>query len=189
MSKIALRVFGLGVVIALLGVGSYAIAGSGTRNFSGRPMNGYEENPDVSSVASGSFDARLSNDGTSLAYELRYSGLEGTVAQAHIHFGKPAVTGGISIWLCQTAASPAPAASADTPTCPQSGTVTGHVEMADVVGPTGQGIAPGEFAEILAAMRAGHAYANVHSSKFPGGEIRAQINNHGERFRGGGDDD
>jgi len=49
-----------------------------------------------------------------------------------------------------------------------------------------QGIAPTEFAEILAAMRAGHAYANVHSSKFPNGEIRAQINN---RHGGDGDDD
>ena len=38
-------------------------------------------------------------------------------------------------------------------------------------------------------MRAGHAYANVHSQKFLGGEIRAQIENSGGgRFFGGGDD-
>ena len=40
-------------------------------------------------------------------------------------------------------------------------------------------------------MRAGHAYANVHSTKWPGGEIRAQIDNRGGgggNF-GGGDDD
>ena len=50
------------------------------------------------------------------------------------------------------------------------------------VGPpptAGQGIEPGNLAEILAAMRAGHAYANVHSTKWPGGEIRAQIDNDG----------
>jgi len=180
MSRLALRVIAVAGVIALLGVGSYAIAGGGSKNFRGSPMNGYEENPDVSSVASGSFSARLSEDGTKLAYELSYSGLEGTVTQGHIHFAKAAVNGGISIWLCETAGTQSPVAT--TPTCPQEGTVTGEVGMADVIGPAGQGIAAGEFAEILAAMRAGHTYANVHSSKFGGGEIRAQIEN-----RGGGD--
>jgi hypothetical protein len=177
MGKLALRGLVLAAVIALLGVGSYAIAGGGTKNFSGSPMSGYEENPDVSTVASGSFEARLSEDGTTLAYELSYSGLEGTVTQAHIHFGKAAVNGGISIWLCETATNLSPSAS--TPTCLQEGTVTGEVTAAEVVGPAGQGIAAGEFAEILAALRAGHAYANVHSSKFGGGEIRAQINQRG----------
>ena len=178
MGKLGLRGLVLAAAIALLGVASYALAGGGTKNFTGHPMTGYEENPDVSTVASGSFEARLSGDGDSLAYELSYSGLEGTVTQAHIHFGKPAVNGGISIWLCESATNPSPSAS--TPACPQEGTVSGEVSALEVVGPAGQGIAPGEFAEILAALRAGHAYANVHSSKFGGGEVRAQINNHGE---------
>lgn len=178
MSRVAFRVIAVAGVIALLGVGSYAVAGGGSKSFRALPMSGYEENPDASTVASGSFEARLSQDGTTLAYELGYSGLEGAVLQSHIHFAKPAVNGGISIWLCETASFQSPSAS--TPTCPQEGTVSGEVGAADVVGPAGQGIAPGELAEILAAMRAGHAYANVHSSKFPGGEIRAQINNHGE---------
>jgi len=34
---------------------------------------------------------------------------------------------------------------------------------------------PGEFAEVLAAIRNGVAYANVHSAKFAGGEIRGQL--------------
>jgi hypothetical protein len=45
------------------------------------------------------------------------------------------------------------------------------------------------LAEILAAMRAGHAYVNVHNATFPNGEIRAQINDRGGRGRGPGDDD
>jgi hypothetical protein len=44
-----------------------------------------------------------------------------------------------------------------------------------VIGPTGQGIAPGEYGELLRAIRSGVTYANVHSSKHPGGEIRAQL--------------
>ena len=37
---------------------------------------------------------------TTLFYELTYSGLEGTVQQAHIHFGKRAINGGVSVFLC-----------------------------------------------------------------------------------------
>jgi hypothetical protein len=44
-----------------------------------------------------------------------------------------------------------------------------------VVGPAGQGIAPGEFAEVIAAIRAGVTYANVHSTRNAPGEIRGQI--------------
>jgi CHRD domain len=172
MGRLALRGLVLATVIALLGVASFAIAGSGTKNFKGSPLNGYEENPDISTVATGSFEARLSNDGTSLAYELRYSGLEGGPATAsHVHFGKRAVNGGVSFFLCGGGSKP--------PCPPGTATeavVTGTVTAADVVGPTSQGIPPGGFGEILAAMRAGHAYVNVHTGTFPGGEIRAQIN-------------
>ena len=93
-------------MIAVLGVASYAIAGGGTRNFNGDPMIGYEENPDISTVATGKFTARLSDDGKSLHYKLTYSGLEGAVTQAHVHFGERAVDGGVSFFLCGTAARP-----------------------------------------------------------------------------------
>ena len=184
MGRLALRGLVLATVVALLGVGSYAIAGGGTKHFKGTDMNGYEENPDVSTLATGSFEGRLSKDGTQLTYELTYSGLEGNVTQSHIHFGKAGVNGGISLWLCQTAAAVAPAqVAATTPQCPTpGGTVTGVLDAGDVVGPAGQlidpavGATPGDWNEILAAMRSGHAYANVHSSKVGTGEIRAQIN-------------
>jgi hypothetical protein len=173
MGKLALRGLALAVVIGLLGVGSYAIAGGGTKNFNGS-LEGYQENVDVSTGASGSFEAQLSNDGTSLHYELSYSGIEGgTVSAAHVHFGKPGVNGGVSYFLCGGGGRPA----CTTP----SGTFEGDVVAADVIGPAGQGIAAGEFDEILAAMRAGHAYANVHSTPaWPGGEIRGQINDRGD---------
>jgi CHRD domain-containing protein len=183
MSRVALRATALAAVIALLGVGSYAIAGGGSKQFRGDPLNGYEENIDVSTVATGSFSARLSDDGTALEYELSYSGLEGAVTQAHVHFGKYGINGGISFWLCGTAAAPGPTG---TPACPApGGTIEDEIVAADVVGPAGQGIEAGNLPEILAAMRAGHAYANVHSTKWPGGEIRAQID---DRRKHGRDD-
>ena len=183
MSKRALRAVALGALTLLIVVGANALAGGEARNFKASPLNGYEENPDISTVARGSFEARLSSDGTTLHYELRFSRLEAAVTQSHSHFGKRAVNGGISIWLCQTAAAPAPAGT-NPPTCPASGTVTGDVDASDVVGPAVQGIEAGAFGELIKAMRAGHAYVNVHSAKFPGGEIRAQI-----RAVDGDDDD
>jgi hypothetical protein len=192
MSKVAFRAVIVAGVIALLGVGSYAVAGSGSPNFSGDPLIGYEENPDISTVATGSFTARLSEDGKSIHYRLSYSGLEGNVQQSHVHFGKPGINGGISFFLCGTTGFQPPAGTPAPPTCPQSGTVEDDITAADVIGPTGQGIEVGNLAEILAAMRAGHAYANVHSTKWPGGEIRAQLENKGGHgggvFGGGGDD-
>ena len=136
-------------------------------------LKSYQEVPAVSSGASGRFKASLDKASGSLHYELSYSGLEGDVRQAHIHMGQRGVNGGIMLWLCQTATNPSPVAS--TPQCPQSGSVSGVISTADVIGPVGQGVAATEFAEAVAAIRGGVTYVNVHSSKFPGGEIRGQL--------------
>ncbi len=163
----------VGLVLGALLVASLAVAAGGKKNFRAGDLVGYEENPDISTVASGSFKATIDEDAQTIEYELSYSGLEGTVLQAHIHFGKRAINGGITVFLCGTAASPGPAG---TPTCPQSGTVSRTVGVGDILAPGTQGIEAGNFAELVAAMRNGSTYANVHSTKWPGGEIRAQIN-------------
>ena len=50
------------------------------------------------------------------------------------------------------------------PACPNSpATVTGTVNASNIIGPAGQGVAPGEFEEAITAMRDGAAYANVHT--------------------------
>src|SRR3954467_15320881 len=140
---------------------------------------GYQEVPSVSTPASGEFKAHISRDDGLIEYELSYSGLVGTVQQSHIHFGQRSVNGSIVIWLCQTTTTPAPAAVAGlTPFCPPSGTVTGQITAANVIaaGTTSQQITAGELAEVIAAIRAGVAYVNVHATPLnPGGEIRGQL--------------
>ena len=84
------------------------MANGGKKNLRAGDLNGYEENPDISTVATGSFKVTIDDRAQTLAYELSYSGLEGTVTQSHIHFGKRAVNGGVSVFLCGTAAAPAP---------------------------------------------------------------------------------
>jgi hypothetical protein len=174
MTKLMLRVLAAAAVLALLGVGSYAVAGAGKKVFK-EDLRSLEEVPVVSTPAVGSFDAAIAPDDQSIDYTLTYAGVASGVLQAHIHFGPPNNTGGISIWLCSNLASPPTPAGVQA--CPvNGGTVSGTITAANVVGPAAQGIAAGELAEIIAAMRDGKTYANVHSNTFPAGEIRAQLN-------------
>jgi hypothetical protein len=135
---------------------------------------GYEEPPSVSTTGRGEVAITVAIDDMSFEYELVFSDLAGDVTQAHIHLAQPGVNGGISVWLCGTASLPGPAG---TPSCggPKAGMAKGVVMASTVIGPAGQGIDPGEFGELLAAMRAGVTYANVHSTRNTGGEIRGQI--------------
>ena len=173
----------LGVSIAVLAFVSVATV-LGAQGFKQIKefLTGYEEVPSVSTVAEGEFHARISKDDSQIDYELSYSDLEGTVQQAHIHIGQKGVNGNIVLWLC---GNPGPGITppAGTPACPAPpATVIGSLTAANVVPPptgVGQGIAAGEFAEVLRALRAGKTYVNVHTSKFPGGEIRSQIGPNG----------
>jgi CHRD domain len=137
-------------------------------------LSGYEEDPlTLSTTGNGEFQARVNNSDTEIEYQLSYSDLEGSVLQAHIHLGQPAQSGGISAFLCTNLGN-GPAGTQPCPAAPA--TITGTIRAADVVGPAGQGISAGELAELISAIRAGRTYVNVHSSKYPGGEIRAQLN-------------
>jgi hypothetical protein len=135
-------------------------------------LTGYEEVPAISTPASGELRARISNDGTQIEYELSYSDLEGAVLQSHIHLGQAGVNGGVSVFLCTNLGN-GPAGTQPCP--PPPATITGTLTAADVVGPAAQGIAPGEFDELVRAIRAGKTYVNVHTSKYTGGEVRSQI--------------
>jgi hypothetical protein len=140
-------------------------------------LSGFQEVPAVSTPASGRFQAEL-RSGPSIRFRLTYSNIQNAF-MAHIHFGQKAVNGGISAFLC----GPPPHQACP----PTGGTVTGTITAADVVGPPTQGIEAGEIRELIAAMKAGVTYANVHTTDgnnadpvgppgdFPGGEIRGQI--------------
>ena len=129
-------------------------------------LDGYQEVPEaISTPARGKLKLKIS--GEAVEYKLRYSGFSGAVNAAHIHFGRPAVNGGVIAFLC---------GGGDKPPCPaNAGEVTGTIDPADVIGPADQGIAPGEFAEFVAALKAGATYANVHTPQYESGEIRGHI--------------
>jgi hypothetical protein len=108
----------------------------------------------------------------SATYTLTYAGLGSNVTQAHIHFGKLHVAGGIFAFLCTNLGN----GPAGTPACPPTGgTVTGTITPLSMVAVPGQNISAGDFGALLAAVGSNTAYANVHTVKFPAGEIRGQV--------------
>jgi hypothetical protein len=61
------------------------------------------------------------------------------------------------------------------PPCPQSGTVSGTIVAADVQAIGTQGVEAGSFDDFFNAIKAGDAYANVHTDLFPSGAIRGRL--------------
>jgi CHRD domain len=177
-----------GVVMILTIAGAFAlvlasvgIAGGGKGRSMETKLIGYEEVPAISTAARGKIKLKIRNGSTgTIEYRLSYSGLTTPATQAHIHFAQKGVNGGIVLWLCGTTALPGPAG---TPVCPAGNTanketVSGTLDATDVQAVATQGIGPGELLEVLAAMKAGVTYANVHTAVgtgFPGGEIRGQL--------------
>jgi hypothetical protein len=142
-------------------------------------LSGYQEVPTQSSSGMASFKARIADDNQSFDWVLTYSGFTtaNAVTQSHIHFGARAISGGIVVFLCTNLGNAPLAPAHPTAACPAgAGTVSGTATAADVTGgAVAQGIAPGEFAKVLDAIRAGVAYANIHTVPHPPGEIRGQI--------------
>ena len=184
MRKLVVMLFAIaGAGLVLAGV---SLARGGDDDKNGRVsarLSGYQETPaSISTEGRGSFEARIGS--SVIEFELEYEGLEGgSVLFAHIHFGQRHTSGGVSAFLCGGGGKPA---------CPSSGTVEGTITAANVQGPAAQGIAAGELDELVAAIRAGAAYVNVHTTTFPAGEIRGQLDkgNRGKGSKGGkGKDD
>ena len=161
------------VLLAVMG-SLLAMATAAKADQIGALLTGYEESPSVSTGARGQFTATIAPNGV-IQYSETYDGLQAAVTQSHIHVGQPGVNGSIVIFLCQTANNPDPTGLA--PQCPQEGTVSGTITAANVIaGSTAtQQLVAGDLAAVIAAIRAGAAYANVHSTVSPGGEIRGQI--------------
>jgi hypothetical protein len=169
------------VVAAALVSGGVATAGSGSpgddpgnRTIKVQ-LDGYAETPVALSTSGvGTFTIKVDPAAQTIDYVLSYDALEGNITQSHIHFGAASQTGGISTFLCTNLGN----GPAGTQTCPAApATVTGTLTPASVVGPAAQGITAGQFDELVAAIKAQTTYVNVHTSLYPGGEIRSQLVN------------
>ena len=174
-------------VIEKLLVGATVIAFSGgyaqANEFSAR-LNGFEElgaiNAETGAILSdgkGTLKLELDKQNSTITYTLTYSNVgttppgTGPVTQAHIHFGKEHVAGGVMVFLCRNVAGPE-----GVPACPDnSGTVTGTITAASVIAIPSQNVSAGDFDALEDALTSNTAYVNVHTTAHPAGEIRGQI--------------
>lgn len=175
MKKVVLMSSLLGLALVAVLVASTAFAHGDNSGQGKARLSGYEETPlTLSTTGHGSFRVKVRSDG--LHFRLRYEDLEADATQAHIHLGQQATSGGFIAFLCGGGGKGA---------CPlREGTVEGVITATDVIGPANQGIAAGELREVIRALRKGFVYANVHTTKYPGGEIRGQVGHRGDRKNG-----
>lgn len=171
----------LGAMLALSSIsGSYAYANetnetneaNEAKEFSAR-LSGFNEVPlTILSPGTGTLQLSIDTAAATIKYTLSYSGVTTPVTQAHIHFGKKHTAGGIIAFLCSNLANP----PAGTPPCPQfEGTVSGTITAGQVVAQEQQNFSGGDFNALVSAIVSETSYANVHTTKFPAGEIRGQI--------------
>jgi hypothetical protein len=163
------------VVSAFVAAAAFAQGAAAFREY----LTGYEEVPSVSTGANGEFQAKIRRDNGEIEWQLSYTGLEGAVQQSHIHLGNVGVNGGISVFLCTNLGN-GPAGTQPCPAPPA--VISGRIIASDVspnipatAAARTQGLNTGEIEELIAAMRAGATYVNVHSTTWPGGEVRSQI--------------
>ena len=160
------------VSMVVLGTATAAIFAADARNLR-TDLSGYEEVPTLSTSGHARFEARVNREDSEVEWQLSYADTESAVTQSHIHFGATALNGPIVVFLCSNLGN----GPAGTQLCPPApATISGTFSAVDVLGgAAGQGLEAGNLEELLAAIRAGATYANVHTTGRPGGEVRGQI--------------
>jgi hypothetical protein len=168
----AVLAIGAATLIGAASSGSAAADDNEGHNIIFERLSGYQEDPlAFSTPGSATFFATINEREQRIDYRLSWKDLPTNVIASHIHLGGRAQSGGVIVFLCGGGPAPTPA-----PACPAGdATVTGTITPDSVIGPTGQGITAGEFAELIAAIRSGTTYVNIHTTEHTGGEIRAQI--------------
>jgi len=180
--RILLTSISAAVVVVAAGVGFRAFADQRDRGVTLRAeLRGLNEVPPTTSRGSASLRATLDEDAQTITFTLDFRDLTANPAAAHIHFGPTKVNGGVMVFFCGGGGQDAcPAAT--------TGTITGTITAASVIGPTGQGVTAGDFADVARAIRTGNSYANIHNANFPAGEVRGRVVSLGSSRHDGDDD-
>jgi hypothetical protein len=176
------------VMLALLALGAIAgaliVSGCPGDDEDGRirraNLNGSQERPQpVTTAATGSVALTINPDRTRIDYTLITAGpFTSNVTQSHIHIGSADVAGSIVLFFCTNLTPPANVPRPQA--CPTTGgTISGFLTADDFIPSSASAIAAGTgagtFADAVANILRGNAYANVHTVTNGSGEIRGQL--------------
>ncbi|MBC7841841.1 MAG: CHRD domain-containing protein [Gemmatimonadaceae bacterium] len=130
---------------------------------------GTNEVPPVTTTAAGKIDL-VKEDSVNILYELSTTSQTDSITQAHIHAGGAGVVGPVMVWLFPTEASRAAGTGGGT-----AAAVNGIIRVGRLTKAGTSFVAPFTWDSLVTRINAGTAYANVHTRKNGGGEIRGQI--------------
>jgi hypothetical protein len=157
------------IVALVLGVG-LALAGG----FMWRATaTGAEEVPVRTTTAEAKLNLKIDAEARTAEYNLRITHPIDNITQSHLHVGPIGTNGPIAVWLY-----PAAPPLALIPGTSEGHLAKGEFGAADLCYSL---TAPfcnngtGNWAGFLTALENGDVYVNVHTSQFPGGEIRGQV--------------
>jgi hypothetical protein len=147
-------------------------------------LTGAQENPPVATAASGTGVFVLNDAGTELRFEIRATGLDfgqilpnglrntalpgftpdpnDNVTAAHFHLARPGVNGPVIFGFV---GAPIHDQNGDTQVDAANGIIRGRWDLSDSA----------SLPAFLTALQTGNLYANIHTVRFGGGEIRGQI--------------
>jgi hypothetical protein len=127
-------------------------------------LSGSNEVPPVTTSGSGEASFQLSADGKSLDYQLNVTNMNSVMA-AHIHSGKQGENGQPVAGLFNPSMSG-----------PPTGTVNGQLKKGTLTSADLSGALAGkQISDLVAMIKSGGAYVNIHTTKNQNGEIRGQI--------------
>jgi len=169
--RTAIRLLTL-VVISLLTL-AVATAAAPSRTFNAH-LSGRNEVPPVATKAQGEATLRLNDGRTNMTYRVNVAGLENITA-AHIHSGARGQNGPIVVTLF----------SGLKPGRFSGVLARGTITAANLEGP----LAGQPLSALVRLIRSGQGYVNVHTQKYPGGEIRGQLRQGGEKDKSGAKDE
>ena len=133
----------LGLLAASLGFAAGVSAAGTVRT---AKLSGAHEVPAVATQGTGSATITISDDGSSIAYNITYSGLSGPVVAAHIHVGDIGANGPVLLPFAAPLTSP----------------ITGTLTAANNTGANGL-----TFAQVVDKIKTGGAYVNLHTAAHP----------------------